>query len=185
MKIRKGFVSNSSSTSFVCEICGESESGWDLCLSDSGMVECINGHTFCEGELLEDVPENEKSNEMHKDYPSDVDSKYCPICNFIVFSSFDLSKYLEKLTGISKDEALQEVKRLNPRRKKLYNEEYIAFACTKNEINKGTLIDEIKNKFITYRNFKNFCNGTKDCAFENCTNTAGKDSNYCWRHNEK
>ena len=29
MKIRSGFVSNSSSSSFVCEVCGTSESGYN------------------------------------------------------------------------------------------------------------------------------------------------------------
>lgn len=48
MKIRNGFVSNSSSSSFVCDVCGTTESGWDLSITDIGMVSCENGHTFCE-----------------------------------------------------------------------------------------------------------------------------------------
>ena len=39
MKIRSGFVSNSSSSSFVCCICGRSEGGYDMSLEDAGMVE--------------------------------------------------------------------------------------------------------------------------------------------------
>jgi len=46
MKTRKGLVSNSSSTSFVCDMCGKIESGMDACLSDVGMVQCEHGHTF-------------------------------------------------------------------------------------------------------------------------------------------
>ena len=46
MKIRKGFVSNSSSSSFVCDICGDTEVGYDQGLSDFDMVECVNGHSF-------------------------------------------------------------------------------------------------------------------------------------------
>jgi len=52
MKIRTGFVSNSSSTSFTCCICDEEQSGMDLGLSEAGMVECQNGHTFCEDHKL-------------------------------------------------------------------------------------------------------------------------------------
>ena len=52
-KKRKYFVSNSSSSSFICEICGRTETGFDACLSDFGYVECENGHTFCDEELLE------------------------------------------------------------------------------------------------------------------------------------
>lgn len=53
MKIRNGFVSNSSSSSFLCDVSGEMESGWDLCLSDAGMYECENGHTFKEEYLVD------------------------------------------------------------------------------------------------------------------------------------
>jgi hypothetical protein len=46
-KIRNGFVSNSSSSSFICDFCGYNESGYDLCLSDVDMSQCEKGHTFC------------------------------------------------------------------------------------------------------------------------------------------
>ena len=36
-KYRKDFVTNSSSSSFVCDVCGETASGWDMGLSDAGM----------------------------------------------------------------------------------------------------------------------------------------------------
>jgi hypothetical protein len=48
MKIRNGFVSNSSSSSFTCAVCGDEQSGMDLCLSECEMFECTNGHTFHE-----------------------------------------------------------------------------------------------------------------------------------------
>ena len=53
MKFRKDFVTNSSSSSYVCEICGRTESGWDMGLSDCDMMECVNGHVFCCDEALE------------------------------------------------------------------------------------------------------------------------------------
>lgn len=46
MKTRKGFVSNSSSSSFICDVSGEIVSGWDMCLSEAEMSECTHGHTF-------------------------------------------------------------------------------------------------------------------------------------------
>lgn len=53
MKIRAGFVSNSSSSSFMCDICRCTESGWDACLSDVEMVECGScGITLCERHML-------------------------------------------------------------------------------------------------------------------------------------
>jgi hypothetical protein len=56
MKIRLGFVSNSSSSSYTCDICNTTESGWDLGLSEVGMKQCVNGHTFCEGHGAEWEP---------------------------------------------------------------------------------------------------------------------------------
>ena len=61
MKIRNGFVSNSSSSSFVCNVCGNVESGMDASASDLGMPECVNGHIFCDGHgdgLPEPKPED-------------------------------------------------------------------------------------------------------------------------------
>ncbi|KKL72491.1 hypothetical protein LCGC14_2084370 [marine sediment metagenome] len=52
MKVRNGFVSNSSSSSFVCDICGTSEAGYDASLEDMGFKDCSNGHMFCESHAL-------------------------------------------------------------------------------------------------------------------------------------
>ncbi len=54
MKIRKGFVSNSSSSSFVCDICGNAESGYDASPRDLGMLRCQNDHTYCESHYVVD-----------------------------------------------------------------------------------------------------------------------------------
>ena len=48
--IRRGFVANSSSSSFVCDICGEAEGDYDS-LYDADMVSCENSHTFCASHL--------------------------------------------------------------------------------------------------------------------------------------
>jgi len=53
MKIRKGFVSNSSSSSFVCDVCGQDVSGYDMSLREAEMYQCENGHTFCEDHALD------------------------------------------------------------------------------------------------------------------------------------
>jgi len=57
MKIRTGFVSNSSSSSYVCYVCGEAETVYDGNLSESGLMECEEGHVFCDSHALEYVPE--------------------------------------------------------------------------------------------------------------------------------
>ena len=53
MKIRLGFVSNSSSSSYTCDVCNYTESGMDLGLSEAGMMSCQYGHEFCESHALE------------------------------------------------------------------------------------------------------------------------------------
>lgn len=95
MKTRKGFVSNSSSSSFICDLTGQVEAGMDVSLTDFDMVECVKGHSF----IYEGFPEVEawvatSDHEDDNEYAKEVDggytyncesnyqmpSKYCPIC---------------------------------------------------------------------------------------------------------
>lgn len=191
MKIRTDFVTNSSSSSYVCEICGRSESGWDLCLSECEMMECINGHVFCCDEALEKptkeemikaILENgwgkrwdssihdyrcyieEEISAMNEDIifeelftdggHYEVPECMCPICQFIEYLEYDLSAYLLKEYGVSRDEVFAEVKQLNKRRKKLYENEYITYVCKKFDLNPTEIVAGWKEKFGTYKNFK-------------------------------
>lgn len=90
MKTRLCFVSNSSSSSFICDITGAVESGMDISLTDLEMVECVNGHTFCysvggfpevakwaeSDEDCEDYSEDERNT----DYGYGLPERLCPIC---------------------------------------------------------------------------------------------------------
>ena len=196
MKFRVDYVTNSSSSSYVCEICGRTESGWDLSLRDCEMMECVNGHVFCYGESLDMPPKQEMikaimENEWNKkywyDYRGDRTEKIytedellemeddtvfcdffnedgyynvpecmCPICQFIEYSEYDLSTYLLKEYGISRDEVFEEVKKFNKRRRKLYENEYITYVCKKFDLNPVEIVASWKNKFTTYRAFKDW-----------------------------
>jgi len=57
MKIRSGFVSNSSSSSFICAVSGGVESGWDAGLDEFDMSQCPSGHEFYNKYLVEVFPE--------------------------------------------------------------------------------------------------------------------------------
>ena len=90
---------------------------------------------------------------LGRDYiPEDM----CPICQFIEYSDYDLCKYLEKTTGIEREEAFAEVKKYNKRRKKLYDSEYITYVCQKCNLNPVEIVCQWKDKFGTYENFKKF-----------------------------
>lgn len=196
MKFRKDFVTNSSSSSYVCEICGRSESGWDLSLSECGMMECVNGHIFCCVEALERPTKKEMikiilENEYNKgrydrnlgkcrdfteedliamdeeilfsewvteDGYYEVPECMCPICQFIEYSENDLSTYLLKEYGVSRDEVFAEVKQLNKRRRKLYENEYITYVCKKFNLNPTEIVAGWKEKFGTYSEFAKWLN---------------------------
>ena len=104
MKIRNGFVSNSSSSSFTCAVCNRSEGGYDASLRDFDMSECTAGHTFCDEER------QNPDNEDHLPRGYDVDVKYCPICSFKEIASDDVFDYLVKKTGMTIEQITQEIK---------------------------------------------------------------------------
>jgi len=78
MKIRLGFVSNSSSSSFLCVITGNIEGGYDLSLKDAGMADCVKGHTFTPygyEEVDQYIEDNPDEGRYH------IPELLCPVCN--------------------------------------------------------------------------------------------------------
>ena len=108
MKIRMGFVSNSSTSSFICNICGEIEADRDCCLSDFDMIECENGHIFhnrcakkySEGEL--ETKESEYGEEF-------VKASSCPICSLKILTDDMELAFLRKLTNLSREDVLKKL----------------------------------------------------------------------------
>jgi DNA-directed RNA polymerase subunit RPC12/RpoP len=121
-KVRVGFVSNSSSSSFICLVCGNEASGWDLCLSEAEMVECENGHTFCNSHLLKKEKEEATTNELdeeiedtdcdedYDDIEDDVPTERCPICQFKSLSTEDGLSYLLKKHNLTEKICLEQIK---------------------------------------------------------------------------
>lgn len=155
MKLRFGFVSNSSVTSFVCEICGRQEAGMDMSMRDFDFVTCENDHLFCADEMLE-YDEPIKDEQEEDEYC--ISEKYCPICQWKEISENDFGKYLLKEYKVPRDEAFEEVKKLNKRRKKLYNGEYIMHVCNKLGLDRTKIINELSVKYPEYKKYLEYIN---------------------------
>jgi hypothetical protein len=117
MKLRKGFVSNSSSSSFVCDICGGIESGWDLSYSDVDMTECSKGHCFHYGclskkdkAIIEAGVKGDEDKEPDEDDDDDdgeediIPTELCPVCQLRVVSDNLVQKFLRMKSGKSLDQ---------------------------------------------------------------------------------
>lgn len=102
MKIRKGFVSNSSSSSFICEVCENIESERDADLGDLGMCECVNGHTMCQS----CVPRFDDL----KLVDAEVPAEQCPICNFSEITKDDRLACALKLLKLTEAEFEKQIK---------------------------------------------------------------------------
>ena len=107
MKIRTGFVSNSSSSSFVCCVCGSEASGMDMCLGDIDMVECTNGHIFCQDHL--DTPSIQEIQDG-EDWRYEILPKFCPVCSFNTIPAHVLIRYLLLKLEMSQAYAEDEIK---------------------------------------------------------------------------
>ena len=106
MKIRMGFVSNSSSSSFICEICGRDESGFDMSLYNAEMVCCEHGHTICMGHLLCDEETFNELYEENDDIYYEFPEKYCPVCQGESISRYDIISYAKKKGLVEEMKAL-------------------------------------------------------------------------------
>lgn len=96
MKTRNGFVSNSSSSSFVCDVCGEGWSGRNGDYGDIQELRCENNHSFC-SECVDDLTVSNYQEQIArdcKDSPEDLLAISKDVEAFIAKEFGDLSSYL-------------------------------------------------------------------------------------------
>ncbi len=161
MKIRNGFVSNSSSSSFTCDVCGDTESGFDISLDDIEMAECINGHIFCKSHMpnigeYDNIDYLEAFNNFSEKELKDNHK----------IKSF--KKLKEEIKALNKDESFNEAKdfitwyglpkaycpicmMIEPKA-----DEVSEYLYKKNKTNQSEVFEEIKKTFSDYDSFQKF-----------------------------
>lgn len=164
MKIRHGFVSNSSSSSFTCDVCGVTESGMDAGPHDFDMETCNNGHTFC----------NDHTEGLTKNNPKSIRE--------------DIINQINRFTWLSaerRQEMMDELKEVNDDDiEEFYNDNYsddgvpacqcpicsmilisdsdgYAYLKKKYSLKKADILDMIRVEFKTYGEFKEYIKPTK------------------------
>lgn len=177
MKFRSDFVTNSSSSSFICEICGDMESGMDMSLSDAGMIRCVNGHEFCESHKIDckETFETQRDNAISivkESYNSN--KKYSESGNsWAIQRVTKAENYLKLLENISEDdfddlysdlqedyEEAFECVSLDEcpicQLQSIVDSEMIEYLIKKNNTTTKKIIKEINSEFGTYDKFKEF-----------------------------
>lgn len=136
MKVRYGFVSNSSTSSFLCDVCGTIEADRDLNIKDAEMVSCRSGHTLCTSHMrnedfdsksLEekrklllandwlkesDNLEGAEIEDMYEDWKSDygIPPAMCPFCQLNRVTDSHLISHLLKVLGSSREQVIEQIK---------------------------------------------------------------------------
>ena len=117
MKTRNGLVSNSSSSSFVCSICGGIESGMDISLSDLDMIQCVNGHTLhndCKSKYINDdsvdIAVETGDEDDDEDGDGEISPKHCPICTLQALTDDNELDFLRWVHCSTKEDSLKTIK---------------------------------------------------------------------------
>jgi MoaA/NifB/PqqE/SkfB family radical SAM enzyme len=152
--VRNGFVANSSTSIFICDVCGSQGGGSDsVSMDEYGYSKCINGHTICTDHVQE--MDLEKKKEFLRNYKP----KY----------SYDTERKNELMKVIDTDdfeeefdEWMREEYEISDSQcpicsmSNVRSEDLLLYALHKIGMDKTELQKEFKEHFVTYKKFKEF-----------------------------
>lgn len=164
MKIRINYVSNSSSSSFVCNVCGNSESGYDCTVHDLGMCQCENGHIFCQYHKLE----FKNTVELIKDYLiRNINIAYMSVSEKDEWEKF-LNKNYSSVEELENDNDFEFYQQYNQdilyngddyhacpicQFDKLNKSDVLEYLLKKYSISMDDILSQLKEKFSSYDQF--------------------------------
>jgi len=164
MKIRNGFVSNSSSSSFTCDICGTTESGFDAGLNDFDMSRCIEGHTFCNchksgeataAKIRESLIQSERNRKYRQ--PEVIQKE--------INALMAMTDEEVKDKASSDNDPYEIISCFCPicTMEEITNEDALSYLMKKHNTTMDAILAEVKNRFSgNYEQFKNFVNPPKN-----------------------
>ena len=180
MKYRIGFVTNSSSSSFICCYCGSVYTGWDMSLSEAEMLECVNGHLLCEYHLGEELTVEKKKKiiqqkleESIKHYTVQSENDDYAFKDWAKEELETSKKSLEKIkeADVDEDIIIDLFEELDIRHdlpdeycpictfEILNEEDALNYLMKKYEMKMKDLQREVKNKFASYKDFNEYLRG--------------------------
>ena len=160
MKTRNGFVSNSSSSSFTCDVCGHNVAGYDMSFEDICMWMCSAGHYFCDSHKLDISPTVEEMREelILGSYPEEKKEP------FRLAKDEDIPKLFEEFEfnegGTARYETMKcwcpvcQITSLPPK-------EMLKYLLVTSQKTKQEVCAEIKEKYGDYQSFRKAMKETK------------------------
>lgn len=163
MKIRQGFVSNSSSSSFTCNVCNYNITERDLSILDTDMWQCEGGHTFCEEHMIGDITPQVMKDYM-LDFLSECDNREEEIDKITKMTDAETEEYFRESNDYRYEMRYEIPSSLCPicGFKEINTDEAVKYLLKKDCLTMAELMAEVKKEFSNYDEFLAYIKGNED-----------------------